>query len=405
MCYKRADDLFFSAEIGHTGTECKEEATLPDVHRDGEGHRARDSKQMPQSDSRFEVGTDDRASAEVGDTRSNGVRFGGATEIPREGNADRKSHKSKDGALKNEQAFHEREVEFQGLFTPTFLPLLSGGHQETVGEAVGDKSVKQPSLIVDNKATQPLDAQCQCNPASTIAPIYGSEPLTPANPRHLSSSDPRKVSMSERRSSSRSDTSVRSLRSSLRDAKQPRSPKKVLFSIDNVVVSPSTSPTLQRRIAAGNKSDIIEVVSKLDAPDMVVGKADKDFDPYAWRRDAGSQSTKSALTNIPYTNGHANGSSRPQHPAAQIGVGGTSPSMGGDGFEHIRGGEEDDELFAFDEDISYRDRSGFVDGEAREEEVEADGLDTGSEELPTNSPHAGSLPIEIRWPARKDPRG
>lgn len=381
----------------------------------------------------------DRESAEVvvEDTRSNGVRFAGGTEIAQESDKVRKSDKSKDGRSNDQVSSHEREVEFQGLFTPTYLPLISGRHEDTVGEsasedAVTEEAVREPAPTLTPNAVKPIKAnvakpapkpteklkvtlpttseQLTTVPITTsgiAAPISGSRPLTPADPRHLSSSDPRNKSLSERRSSSRSDTSTSSLRSSLRDPKQPRSPKRVLLSINNVVVAPSTSPAMQRKINATKKSDSIDVVSKLDASATALGEGDARFDPYAWRRDVASQSNKSALTNIPSTNSHRinSGSKPPVHPAARIGDGNTSPLMGGDGFEHVRSDEEDDDLFAFDEDIRYRSRDprNDDDGDA-EEEIQDEEVKNRNEVLPTSSPHAGSLPIEIRWPARKDPR-
>ncbi|KAL8749710.1 MAG: hypothetical protein Q9184_006700, partial [Pyrenodesmia sp. 2 TL-2023] len=364
------------------------------------------------------------------DIRSNGVRFGGATDIPQVGRTIQKHHASKDGGSQ-QQPIHEREVEFQGLFTPTYLPLLSGRHRDVVNGPVSEGSVKddtvkkpttaltQDAVESTNHSTKPprsnvadsrrkvMQSSATTKPSAT-APMSGSAPLTMADPHHLSSSDPRKISMSERRSSSRSDTSVSSLRSSLRDPKQPRSPKRVLFSIDDVVVSPTTSPAIQRMINASKKSDSIDVVSKLDASDSDIGKGDDTLDPYAWRRDTAGQSSRSALTNIPNTNGHSVnvGSKPPPHPAAQIALGSTSPSMGGDGFEHIRRGEDDDDLFAFDEDIRYHNKDPQAnDDVGADEELLDDEIKNKNQGLPTNSPHAGSLPIEIRWPSRKDPRG
>lgn len=139
---------------------------------------------------------------------------------------------------------------------------------------------------------------------------------------------------------------------------------------------------------------------------MIRGSAEKDSNPSSWRRDASGQSGRTTLTNIPTSNGHANGSDGGpfQHPAAQIGRGSTSSSMGGNGFEHARG-DEDDDLFAFDEDIRYRDKEPQHDDDNGAEEIKDEELENGNEELPTSSPHAGSLPIEIKWPGRKDPRG
>ncbi|KAL9014339.1 MAG: hypothetical protein Q9173_001009 [Seirophora scorigena] len=378
--------------------------------------KRRGSKDQPSAPA--EVKDDELKTADVvyEGSRSNGVRFAGATEIPQESNAGLKRRKARDGAAAEGQPVHEHEMEFQGLFTPIYLPLLGGRRKDAAKEAVDEGADESPhASAVDTPQSD--DARLPTTAAklvekptisSTTTPTSGSAPLIRAPYHHLSSSDLRKLSMSERRSSSRSDTSVSPLRSSLRDPKQPRSPKRVLFSIDNVVVSPSTSPVMQRKISASQKSDSIGVVSKLDVADSRGRRGDGILDPYAWRRYPGTQLNKSAFTNVPVANSRSVDSSSKTlvHPAAHIGLGRTSPSMGGDGFEHIRG-EDDDDLFAFDEDITDRDRNlegsvGDVEDGILDEELD---LQNVKEELPTSSPHAGSLPIEIRWPSRKDPRG
>ncbi|KAI4174263.1 MAG: hypothetical protein LQ343_002401 [Gyalolechia ehrenbergii] len=340
----------------------------------------------------------DGARESAGDNRKNGegdgggshgrgsaVRFGGATEIPVESDGGQRKKE-------NEQPVHEREVAFQGLFTPTYLPLLSGGQR--------DDDLRDDMAKTDAEAILQSGRQGQESASNNAATVSGSAPSKPTNPRHLSSSDPRKMSMSARRSSSRSDTSVSSLRSSIRDPKQTRSPKRVLFSIDNVVVSPSTSPTLQRKINAWRKSGS----DQFQAPATMSERVEV-IPPYSssWRRDPSGQSSKTALTNIPTTSGHVNGSNKAHHPAAQIRRPSTSPSMGGDGFEHIRA-EEDDDLFPFDEDLRYQDQEPQED-QAGEEELRDKELQNAHEDLSTSSPHAGSLPIEIKWPGMKDPRG
>ncbi|KAL9001472.1 MAG: hypothetical protein Q9169_000047 [Polycauliona sp. 2 TL-2023] len=325
-------------------------------------------------------------------TRSNGVRFSTAVEIPPEEDARRlkkATNKSTNGTSSQDTlSAHERELEFQGLFTPTFLPLLSGPRPDQ------RPNQREDPLDAKSIGTSPKHVQTLSSAATTSSlqgPISGSAPSTPAHAHHLSSSDPRKMSMSDRRSSSRSDTSVSSLRSSIRDRKQTRSPKRVLFSIDNVVVSPSTSPAMQRKVNASSKK-----AGGTDRSVVIPSYSDAPKEETA--RDSSTLAGKAALTNVPTTNGHADGGGRPKHPAAQIAS--SSPSMGGDGFEHIQGEDEDD-LFAFDEDVRYRDKveadddlGGDVDGE----EV-GDGLAA----LSASSPHAGSLPIEIKWPGRRDP--
>ncbi|KAL8732711.1 MAG: hypothetical protein Q9181_003856 [Wetmoreana brouardii] len=336
--------------------------------------------------------------------RSDGVRFSEAVEISLHddiGQSKQEGNRlSRGGASKHQQPFHEREVEFQGLFTPTYLPLLNGKHRDQ-REDISDVPSSQRDQVLELDPTN-LPSRPAASSAAHLQ-TSGSAPATPATPRHLSSSDPRKMSMAERRSSSRSDTSASSLRSSLRDPKQVRSSKKVLFSIDNVVVSPSTSPTMQRKVNAlgrnGNSDRDIDLASP---PEAVAEEGYNSDTAYVWRRDPSVQSGKRSMAHTAATNGHADGGvSRPQHPAAQIWS--TSPSMGGEGFEHVRR-EEDDDLFAFDEDISFREKESQHEEDV-DEEINDEELETRKDELPTSSPHAGSLPIEIKWPEGKDPRG
>ena len=323
--------------------------------------------------------------------RSSGVRFSSAVEIPPDEHTRRQNEGTKksttDGSSQETQSYHEREMEFQGLFTPPYLPLLSGQRPDQQEDPL-DVTFANPDGI---SSTQEQTSSSGANFTGRQGPFSDSAPSAPSHPHHPSSSDPRKMSMSERRSSSRSDTSASSLRSSIRDRKSPRSPKRVLFSIDNVVVSPSTSPVMQRKAkssktGSNDRSVVIPSYSEASKDEIIP--------------DRSTLLGKAALTNVPTANGRANGDGRPIHPAAQIGS--SSPSMGGDGFEHIRG-EDDDDLFAFDEDVTYGDNIKADDslGDNNKE----DELGNNVEALPTSSPHAGSLPIEIKWPGRRDPRG
>lgn len=158
---------------------------------------------------------------------------------------------------------------------------------------------------------------------------------------------------------------------------------------------------MQRKNNASRKSGGDQIHNNSDSMNEKVEIIPSDFS--SWQRDPSGQSSKTALTNIPTSNGHIiNGTSKLSHPAAHIGRPSTSPSLGADGFEHIRA-EDDDDLFAFDEDIRYRDE----DQETQEEKDGEEDIEESAkvELLPTSSPHAGSLPIEIKWPGRKDPRG
>ncbi|KAL8806718.1 MAG: hypothetical protein Q9182_001115 [Xanthomendoza sp. 2 TL-2023] len=347
-------------------------------------------------------GTGNRV-GEIESNGVNGVRFSGAVEIPpgTQANPLKKEKKKKNsangGTSYDQQPSHEREVEFQGLFTPNYLPLLSGLQQDRQDDVPDTTSTRRDQITSSDK---PVLSSAPAL-SDLRAPLSGNAPATSASSQHLSSSDPRKMSMAERRSSSRSDTSVSSRRSSIRDRKQPRSPKRVLFSIDNVVVSPSTSPTMQRKANAskkdGNSGRSVVIPSDPTMPEDI-GHQNQRFSVQP--RGSSGQASRTALTNIPSSKAHVNSGQLPFYPAAPMVN--SSPSMGGDGFEHVRGGDDDD-LFAFDEDVLYRDEPSGNDGGS--DEIREDELDNDVEVLPTSSPHAGSLPIEINWPGRKEPRG
>ncbi|KAL8873156.1 MAG: hypothetical protein Q9174_001325 [Haloplaca sp. 1 TL-2023] len=334
--------------------------------------------------------------------RVDGVRSLEAEEIPTglatgQPNLDGAQSK-KQGISESQGSLHEREREFEGLFTPDYLPLLKGQ----------DQNIQQDSaeaILPERRTPSQLE-----QPAlqSQSSPVSRNKSNTLATPGTLSPSDPRKMFMAERRSSSKSDISASSLRSSLRDPKSVRSSKKVLFSIDNALVSPSTSPVMQRKSnVTRNKADTRDHEDAVPQPVATTpSKSQTNDTSPVWQRQPNSKSGRATLTNTPtaVNNTSANGASKLQHPAALIWS--TSPSMGGDDFEHIRG-EEDEDLFGFDDgeiSSSYRDKEA-ADEEEIDEEIGDEELQAGKDQLPTNSPHAGSLPIEIKWPGRRDPRG
>ncbi|MCJ1283809.1 hypothetical protein MMC26_003140 [Xylographa opegraphella] len=137
---------------------------------------------------------------------------------------------------------HEREIEFQGLFTPTYLPLLDNARQSTGSNAGNSQSPPLNSLadLASRRRERSVTLSSSATlPATTYNPLH-SPPVS----SKLSNSAPRPRLLEKRRSSSRSDISITSLRSSLRQPKTLRSPKHVLFAIDNTVLSPSTSPAI-----------------------------------------------------------------------------------------------------------------------------------------------------------------
>ena len=290
--------------------------------------------------------------------------------------------------------FHEREVEFQGLFTPSYLPLLDSStkNQENVSSktplTISIKPNQLTMLVRDPKSTLSSSATL---PASVI-----SSSSSPPTARHFSASLPREGSLNIRRSSSRSDTSIASLRSSLRDPKQPRSPKRVLFSIDNVVVSPSTSPLAQRSSSAPKSHATgLDNVSH-DFERAAISESKEGDNVERWDDRGFSTYSQNANANIPSKKGKQHTGGLSYRALESI----TAASLtGGDDFERVG---YDDDLFSFDEDMDLGE-PGHVPNKGGD--IESDDEGPGDKEAMTSSsPHAGSLPIEIKWPARQDPR-
>jgi hypothetical protein len=285
---------------------------------------------------------------------------------------------------------HERELEFQGLFTPSFLPLLDCKDRHRSVAAYGESQIDNdsPSISLDNgKQVRGSDARktkLGLSSSASFPNAHHSSSLSPPPVRPMSASVPRQPPH-QRRSSSRSDTSIASLRSSLRDPRQPRSPKRVLFSIGDKLVSPSTSPLMQRAIA---ESSIINASSSIsrDEPESTRIQSNV-WDMFPW--------TKKSADIAPVGIAPA-GFRNAQPQPFPTGVSIRSPFLGGDDFERI---ETEDDLFAFDEDLTIG-KSGGEEGDRETTITGSDENEDGDESLPAGSPHAGSLPIEIKWPSK-----
>lgn len=296
------------------------------------------------------------------------------------------------------ETLHEREKDFQGLFTPNYLLLV----EDTPADE-GSRSMELLQSPSFNSGALPAarhnSGAMLSSSAETVHPPMVSPPLRPVRP--LSSSVPPEKPSHHRRDSSRSDTSVASLRSSLRDPKQPRSPKRVLFSIDDTLVSPSTSPIAQRL----KSTTPTNPVGSVDA----IGGFEK-FEVIRNQNDNGPAVTRSQRNGV----GFSSSSSAPGNAwaaslstfgrAAESNISKPSPSASGaDDFDHL----QSDDLFTFDEDMGWagKDKIQETDPEDEyDEDVEVDEKKS-KDPLTASSPHAGSLPIEIKWPGRRDGRG
>lgn len=315
--------------------------------------------------------------------RTNGIsHLSRSTEFLCNGREDQDS--SSDSLLSN--SLRERELEFHGLFTPHYLPLLDGSAHNTK---------PRPTIKYSQDLQSPRDISSNLSSSATFpSSTIGNNTSLPFL-RHFSASVPRERSLGLRRSSSRSDNSVGSRRSSLRDPKQPRSAKHVLFSINDVVVSPSTSPILSRSTAALEARDTDSISSNKLAK-MPISK-----------NKGLSALLKSDNNNTPFT-----ASSQYSHKLYDLPTSSSSTLLNNEDDDFAPNYDTDgDDLFAFDEEANLSDdddednRSGGVaatgsgSGSGCGSDEEGDGKDP---DMTVGSPGAGSLPIEIKWPGRRD---
>lgn len=284
---------------------------------------------------------------------------------------------------------HEREAEFRGLFTPSYLPLLdSSTHDYAIGprkplnSSARSEGEQRPSRdsasIIVSKAIRPTTAI--------------SASASPENNHTFLVNTPPEESFL-RTSSSRSDTFIGSRRSSLRDPRHPRSSKRVLFSIDNVLVSPSTAPA-KRSMSSINQAHSPELDNVPQCYENIAASTATDE---SRSRNLSRGSSREDRSSSPSIEGNTLHRFRPfRH---SLNLKGGAPIFAGDDFETV---DYEDDLFTFDEDldIGEMEHAEKSEGNLRSDEEEEDkkGVDISS------SPHAGSLPIEIKWPVRPDPR-
>lgn len=296
---------------------------------------------------------------------------------------------SSDSLMSN--SLREREFEFHGLFTPHYLPLLdSSAHTPK----------PRPTTNYSGDLQTPRDSFSNFSSSATFpASTIGKTTSLPSL-RHFSASVPREPSLSLRHSSSRSDTSVGGRRSSLRDPKQPRSAKHVLFSINDAVVSPSTSPVLSRSTAAPQGRDADSLSSNKPAK-MPISK-NKGIE--IW--DKGLSVLLKPKNNKTYS-----------HTPYDIHTPSSSILLNNEDDDFAPNYDIDgDDLFAFDEEVNISDDDNYDDDDEDNisggktaigsssasvycSDEEGDGKDP---DMRVGSPGAGSLPIEIKWPGRRD---
>ena len=289
---------------------------------------------------------------------------------------------------------HSHDKDFEGLFTPEYLGWINGDnlrpHRQLLTDAKTGAGVQLSSSDTSNPANPPIAPPSLSSSAPTDSPT-----------------------ITHRRSdSSNSLLSVSSLRSSMKDPNTPKSSKRVLFSIEDGVVSPSTSPTISRKSTAeqggfaGEENEVLDSIFDLGRKAKRKKNRRKDRGGEDIR---GRQIARKELEDLGTSEGRgytnfADGWSRSIPTPRGLDISANKPaslrSLDNvvDGFEKVEIGDEDD-VFVFDEDLD-------VQKEEKSDQAPSKDLDdveeTAKESLTGSSPHAGSLPIEIKWPGRRD---
>ena len=304
------------------------------------------------------------------------------------------------------QAFRtntEGERELEGFITPEYLGLIDCTKVKSKGNLQPPVTVTDPEGKLSSSVTihPPLLYPWASSPVET-------QPVSSSAPEH----SPQKSH--HRSDSSNSILSVSSLRSSMKDPKTPKSPKRVLFSIEDGVVSPSTSPTLQRKPHDPGGGDAMESM-------LTFAKRGKEKKKKTRRRERGDgergRRGREDLDALGISETSGDGDVQqlggvwtkaiPIMPGKAPHTNGLSKLVEDEAFEKISK-LDDDELFAFDEDLGTDSISQDVATSSKEGAADEDELDTVLTEPLTvigTSPHAGSLPIEIKWPGRRDSAG
>ena len=299
----------------------------------------------------------------------------------------------------------EEGRDFEGVFTPGYLALIDPVEPKKASPSDG------ASRETENKSK--LSSSASLHP-----PLIYPWSNSTTGEYHVSTSAPERhsaVKTHHRSDSANSTLSAQSLRSSLKDPKTPKSPKRVLFSIEDGVVSPSTSPSL-------NRKDQTSTAGETNAPESLLSFAKRtsrekkkknrrkergDGDRGRRGRDEEEESSiagkevsslKSQLqpqemnttATIEDRDAFARLNSPPSKTFATNQASVTSSAI-------------EDDMFTFDEELSSGSRptsSSSAEDADPDDEVSASGSKV-LDEMGT-SPHAGSLPIEIKWPERRE---
>ena len=287
----------------------------------------------------------------------------------------------------------ERELELRALFTPSYLPLLEdNSHRQFLRDRdiPGDKSKHQRHHSDTTKLSSSL---------TTLPSLSNSK----SEAGSLSSSQPR-LGLTERRSSSSPTGTGRTLRSSLRSPDHvPKERKHVLFSIDDKVISPSTSPAATRsNMKKGQKGQRTPPIpfsglKDFPFPDMSAPAA------INMPKKPPSISVSEASKAVPPSTNSPNHFARSYKDLVEPTI--MTPPEEVD-KEDLKI-EESNPMFDLDDRgnggnaaLEYDEVDWDIGGRYSRQSEEEEGEEDRSAKIAA-SPHRGSVPIEIRWSGRR----
>ncbi|KAI9876862.1 MAG: hypothetical protein M1830_005449 [Pleopsidium flavum] len=318
-------------------------------------------------------------------------------------------HRPEDYALT-----HERELEFQGLFTPNFLPLLDSGG----GDSASTIPNIEPQLLSSKSESHGSTPPNEVKRATTQSTIplqstskHPTSPLRlslPINTNALASTNSPRLSSSIPAKATSLSTS---LHSSLRSptSKKPRSPKRVHFEIDNVVVPPSSTPP--------TKAPTSSTVYLMPWPKEPTPPKEESLNPKHSKHGSMDGGKENFTKEQQVIGGERRTSEEPHDDPAPIQHHG-KPSDDSDlaaakqnaddeptAAAIVAGaaetaGEEPEQMFPFDEDLADEE-------ESEQHDADDDGtssVHSSGSSMKLGSPNASSLPIDIIYPPKIDPR-
>ncbi|KAI9768014.1 MAG: hypothetical protein M1840_005326 [Geoglossum simile] len=165
---------------------------------------------------------------------------------------------------------HEHELEFQGLFTPAYMPLLDCGGHRSLGRPKSEMAVCPSS-----PKTSPASSHLEGGASAPLTQHPFTRPALPklTPPHNVTSSSLPSAPQQPTVSLSGRSGSTTSLQSNIRhssDDQKPRAPKQVKFKFDNIIVLPTASYDKSQEPIA-NMSDNPEQITDHEFDEMQRG--------------------------------------------------------------------------------------------------------------------------------------